>query len=167
MLSNDGNTVADIYTPLQVPYVVVIWSLAGLLGPIFGPVIGCFASPTMGWSWTIWNFSWLRSLILVIMFFFSPETSSFHERAKWMRCLDPRLILKITPEWTRSNSWLELLFSLLVSQSVFLWIYTPASSMASSSCGLSPFRSYLATFMTLALSSKCLCSLEFLYLLIS
>lgn len=84
-LSNGGNTVVDIYTQLQVLYIVVIWSSAGLLGPIFGPVIGGFIIPAVGWRWTIWVFTWLCSLILIVMFFFSPETGGskiLYERAK-------------------------------------------------------------------------------------
>jgi DHA1 family multidrug resistance protein-like MFS transporter len=87
-LANGGNTVADIYTPLEVPYIVVIWSSAGLLGPIFGPIIGGFVAPAEGWRWTIWVFTWLCSAVLILMFFFSPETGGakiLYERAKRLR----------------------------------------------------------------------------------
>jgi DHA1 family multidrug resistance protein-like MFS transporter len=87
-LATGGGTINDIYAPTKVPYLLCIWSSAGIMGPVFGPIIGGYLAPVMGWRWTIWVFTWLCSLVLVIMFFLFPETSSaniLYNRAKRLR----------------------------------------------------------------------------------
>jgi len=87
-LANGGGTVNDIYTPLQVPYLICIWSSAGVCGPVFGPIIGGYVATAKGWRWTIWVFTWLCCLVLTILFFLIPETSAsniLYHRAKRLR----------------------------------------------------------------------------------
>ncbi|KAH7317121.1 major facilitator superfamily domain-containing protein [Stachybotrys elegans] len=89
-LATGGGTITDIYPPAQVPYLLCIWSSAGILGPVLGPIIGGFLAPAMGWRWTIWAFTFLCSLVLIIMFFLFPETSAsniLYNRAKRFRQL--------------------------------------------------------------------------------
>lgn len=87
-LSTGGGTLNDIYPPTQVPYLLVLWSSSGVLGPIFGPVIGGYLAPAMGWRWTIWVFTFLCVAVLFTMFFFLPETSAptiLYNRARRLR----------------------------------------------------------------------------------
>lgn len=87
-LSTGGGTINDIYPPTQVPYPLVLWQSAGVLGPVFGPVIGGYLAPAMGWRWTIWVFTFLCTAVLFTMFFFLPETSAaniLYKRAKRLR----------------------------------------------------------------------------------
>lgn len=87
-LATGGGTINDIYPPIAVPYALCIWSSAGVLGPVFGPLIGGYLASAMGWRWTIWVFTCLCSLVLIIMFFFFPETSAdniLYNRAKRLR----------------------------------------------------------------------------------
>lgn len=87
-LSTGGGTINDIYPPTQVPYFLVIWQSSGVLGPVFGPVIGGYLAPAMGWRWTIWIFTFLCIAVLLTMFFFLPETSAstiLYKRAKRLR----------------------------------------------------------------------------------
>jgi DHA1 family multidrug resistance protein-like MFS transporter len=87
-LATGGGTMTDIYHPLTVPYMLCIWSSAGVLGPVFGPIIGGFLAPAKGWRWTIWVFTFLCSLVLITMFFLLPETSApniLYKRAKRLR----------------------------------------------------------------------------------
>ncbi|KAH8197358.1 hypothetical protein TruAng_008488 [Truncatella angustata] len=63
-------------------------SSAGIMGPVFGPIIGGYLAPAMGWRWTIWAFTLLCIFVLVVMFFFFPETSAsniLYNRAKRLR----------------------------------------------------------------------------------
>ncbi|KAI1200247.1 MFS general substrate transporter [Nemania serpens] len=75
-LATGGGTLNDMYPPTQVPYLLLLWQSAGVLGPIFGPVIGGYLAPAKGWRWTIWVFTILCSFVLVAMFFLLPETSA-------------------------------------------------------------------------------------------
>ena len=87
-LSNGGGTIHDLYTPLTVPYLICLWASAGVCGPVFGPIIGGYVAPAMGWRWTIWVFTWLCCLVLLLLFFLSPETSAaniLYNRAKRLR----------------------------------------------------------------------------------
>lgn len=84
-LATGGGTLTDIYEPAKVPYLLCIWSSAGVCGPVFGPIIGGYLAPAMGWRWTIWAFTCLCALVLIIMFFLLPETSAaniLYNRAK-------------------------------------------------------------------------------------
>ncbi|KAJ4358009.1 uncharacterized protein N0V89_002588 [Didymosphaeria variabile] len=89
-LATGAGTVTDIFALDQILVYVCIWSSFGILGPIFGPIIGGYVAPVKGWSWTIWIFTWLCALVLLVMFFFLPETSGaniLHNRAKRLRRL--------------------------------------------------------------------------------
>lgn len=62
--------------------------VGGVMGPVFGPVIGGYLALAMGWRWTIWLFTILCSFVLIIMFFLFPETSAtniLYNRAKRLR----------------------------------------------------------------------------------
>ncbi|KAK4241660.1 benomyl/methotrexate resistance protein [Achaetomium macrosporum] len=87
-LATGGGTINDIYPPHKVPYFLCLWSAAGIMGPVFGPIIGGYLAPVMGWRWTIWVFTFLCCLVLVTMFFLFPETSAtniLYNRAKRLR----------------------------------------------------------------------------------
>ncbi|CAI6334887.1 unnamed protein product [Periconia digitata] len=87
-LSTGGGVITDMYAPTRVPYFLCIWSAAGVLGPILGPLIGGYLAPSMGWRWTIWVVTFLCGFVFVVMFFFFPETSAaniLYERAKRLR----------------------------------------------------------------------------------
>ncbi|KAJ6515577.1 major facilitator superfamily domain-containing protein [Mycena sanguinolenta] len=75
-LSTVGGVITDMYSPMQVPFLLCIWASAGVMGPVFGPIIGGFLAPSKGWRWTIWVFTWACSAVLISMFFFVPETSA-------------------------------------------------------------------------------------------
>ncbi|KAI2626549.1 benomyl/methotrexate resistance protein [Hypoxylon sp. NC1633] len=44
--------------------------------PVFGPIIGGFATPALRWRWTIWISTCLCALVLVSLFVLLPETSA-------------------------------------------------------------------------------------------
>jgi DHA1 family multidrug resistance protein-like MFS transporter len=87
-LATGGGTIMDIFDPARVAYAICIWGSFGICGPVFGPIIGGFMAPTKGWRWTIWVITWLCSLVLILLFFLLPETSSaniLYRRAKRLR----------------------------------------------------------------------------------
>ncbi|KAH8198336.1 hypothetical protein TruAng_007491 [Truncatella angustata] len=87
-LATGGGTINDIYPGPTVPYLLCLWSSAGIMGPVFGPIIGGYLAPSMGWRWTIWVFTFLCTLVLIVMFFLFPETSAaniLYKRAKRLR----------------------------------------------------------------------------------
>ncbi|KAF3059852.1 Caffeine resistance protein 5 [Daldinia childiae] len=95
-LATGGATIIDMYDPGSAGYGICILSSFGVLGPVFGPVIGGFAAPAEGWRWTIWIFTWLCALVVILLFFLLPETSAaniLYRRAKRLRSItgDSRL----------------------------------------------------------------------------
>jgi DHA1 family multidrug resistance protein-like MFS transporter len=89
-LATGAGTVTDMFAIDQILVYVCIWSSFGVLGPIFGPIIGGYVAPVKGWTWTIWIFTWLCTLVLASMFFLLPETSGsniLHARATRLRRL--------------------------------------------------------------------------------
>lgn len=88
VLATGGATIIDIHQPAEAPYWISIFGACGILGPVFGPLIGGFAAQAKGWRWTIWELTWLCVAVLVILFLLMPETSSsniLYRRAKRMR----------------------------------------------------------------------------------
>ncbi|XDG01450.1 hypothetical protein ABKA04_001065 [Annulohypoxylon sp. FPYF3050] len=87
-LATGGATIIDMYDPARAGYGICILSSFGVLGPVFGPIIGGFAAPVEGWRWTIWIFTWLCALVAILLFFLLPETSAaniLYRRAKRLR----------------------------------------------------------------------------------
>ncbi|KAI0851712.1 benomyl/methotrexate resistance protein [Daldinia vernicosa] len=87
-LATGGATIIDMYDPASAGYGICILSSFGVLGPVFGPIIGGFAAPAEGWRWTIWIFTWLCALVVVLLFFLLPETSAaniLYRRARRLR----------------------------------------------------------------------------------
>jgi DHA1 family multidrug resistance protein-like MFS transporter len=87
-LATGGATIGDMYEPAHAVYGICIWASFGVCGPVFGPILGGFAVPVKGWRWSIWVFTWLCTAVLVLLFFFLPETSAaniLYKRANRLR----------------------------------------------------------------------------------
>ncbi|KAI2620156.1 MFS general substrate transporter [Hypomontagnella submonticulosa] len=73
-LSVAGGTVSDIFKRHEIQAPMVIISLSPFIGPSLGPLLGGFINYYTNWRWTyyamiIWAFA-----LLVMIFFFAPET---------------------------------------------------------------------------------------------
>ncbi|KAJ5691639.1 MFS general substrate transporter [Penicillium malachiteum] len=126
-LATGGGTITDIYEPTKVPYLLCIWSSAGVCGPVFGPIIGGFVAPAKGWRWTIWCFTWLCSAVLIMMFFLLPETSSaniLYNRAKRLRKATRNDRLKSQADTDTENYTMKDHFTLL-SRAFTLTFFEP------------------------------------------
>lgn len=75
VLATGGATILDMYPPAEVAYWIGIFGACGILGPVFGPLVGGFAAQAEGWRWTIWELAWLCTIVLVVLFFLMPETN--------------------------------------------------------------------------------------------
>lgn len=87
-LATGGATIADMYSPFLVPYAICIWASTGILGPVFGPILGAYMAQAKGWRWTIWLITWMNLFMVVSLFFLLPETSGaniLYKRAKRLR----------------------------------------------------------------------------------
>jgi DHA1 family multidrug resistance protein-like MFS transporter len=88
VLATGGATIIDMYPPADIPYWISIFGACGILGPVFGPLIGGFAAQAKGWRWTIWELAWLCVVILILLFLLMPETNPsniLHRRAQRMK----------------------------------------------------------------------------------
>ncbi|KPI40869.1 Caffeine resistance protein 5 [Cyphellophora attinorum] len=75
-LATGGASIADMYTPAKRTYGIAVWGIGAVLGPVMGPLVGGFAAEAKGWTWTIWELTWLSGFALVVLIFLMPETSS-------------------------------------------------------------------------------------------
>ena len=75
-LATGGASVADIWAPEERAIMTGLWGVAGMCGPVLGPLLGGFAAQAKGWSWTLWILLWMSGSSLVFLAFFLPETSS-------------------------------------------------------------------------------------------
>ena len=75
-LATGGASLSDVWAPEYRAVVVGLWSVAGVSGPVLGPLIGGFATQAKGWTWTIWILLWMGGATLVFLSFFLPESSA-------------------------------------------------------------------------------------------
>ncbi|KAK0466762.1 major facilitator superfamily domain-containing protein [Desarmillaria tabescens] len=73
-LATGGASMADIYPKHQFPYVLGIWALGSVAGPITGPVIGGFAAQANGWRWPQYELIWIAGFALIFLLLLLPET---------------------------------------------------------------------------------------------
>ncbi|KIK66812.1 hypothetical protein GYMLUDRAFT_192782 [Collybiopsis luxurians FD-317 M1] len=73
-LATGGASMGDIYHTRQLAYVVGIWAIGAVGGPIVGPVIGGFAAQANGWRWPQYELIWLSSFSFIFLVFLLPET---------------------------------------------------------------------------------------------
>ena len=96
-LANGGASMQDMYSLLNLPYVLTLWVSAAYSGPALGPLLSGFAVMAKGWRWSLWEILWIAGPVWVVMFCLAPETSTPNillRRAQRLRALtgDPRIL---------------------------------------------------------------------------
>ncbi|KAH6622282.1 major facilitator superfamily domain-containing protein [Boeremia exigua] len=100
-LATGGATLQDMYSLLQLPYVLSLWAFAATCGPALGPIISGFSVTAKNWHWSQWEMLWLNGPLFLALFFFLPETSSANillRRAQRLRLLTGNSNLKSQSE---------------------------------------------------------------------
>ncbi|KAK5954488.1 hypothetical protein OHC33_004210 [Knufia fluminis] len=75
-LATGGASITDVYSLLQMPYLLTGWAGAATAGPALGPMISGFSVPVEGWHWSMWEILWLGGPIFISLMICLPETSS-------------------------------------------------------------------------------------------
>ncbi|KAJ6485534.1 major facilitator superfamily domain-containing protein [Mycena sanguinolenta] len=89
-LATGGASMTDIFPTEQHPYVIGVWALGAVAGPITGPVIGGFAAQAETWRWPILELLWISGFSLAFLCLLLPETHGptiLLRRAKRLRAL--------------------------------------------------------------------------------
>ncbi|EEB91287.1 hypothetical protein MPER_10380, partial [Moniliophthora perniciosa FA553] len=73
-LATGGASMADIYEGHTLSYMIGIWALGAVAGPILGPVIGGFAAQAKNWRWPIYELMWISAFAILFLSFLFPET---------------------------------------------------------------------------------------------
>ncbi|KAK7036777.1 hypothetical protein VNI00_011443 [Paramarasmius palmivorus] len=73
-LATGGASMADIYSGNRLSYMIGIWSLGAVAGPILGPVIGGFAAQAKDWRWPTYELMWISAFAIVFLSLLLPET---------------------------------------------------------------------------------------------
>ncbi|KAJ6531380.1 major facilitator superfamily domain-containing protein [Mycena vulgaris] len=117
-LATGGASMADIFPQNQFAYVLGIWALGAVAGPITGPVIGGFAAQAKGWRWPMMELLWITSFAVVFLSFFLPETyepTILLRRAQRLRKLTGNPELRTATERNEeSQSAREIVYESLV-----------------------------------------------------
>lgn len=75
-LSTGAASIADYITPDMQPYIIATWSIAGVCGPVLGPVAGGYAAQEKSWRWPLGMLMGLAFICFFVLFFFFGETSA-------------------------------------------------------------------------------------------
>lgn len=73
-LATGGASVADIYTPSELPYTIALWAISAVCGPVIGPVIGSVAAQAHNWRWPMYELILISGVALVLLTLVFPET---------------------------------------------------------------------------------------------
>lgn len=73
-LATGGASMADLYPKHQHAYVIGVWALGAVAGPITGPVIGGFAAQANGWRWPQYELLWISVFGFIFLSLVLPET---------------------------------------------------------------------------------------------
>lgn len=74
-LATGGASITDIYSLMEMPYLLTGWAGFATAGPSLGPLLAGFSVPVKGWHWTMWEVLWLGAPIFVSLMICLPETS--------------------------------------------------------------------------------------------
>ncbi|KAJ7231720.1 putative caffeine resistance protein [Mycena haematopus] len=100
-LATGGASMSDIFPTSQHPYVIGVWALGGVAGPITGPVIGGFAAQAETWRWPILELLWISGFSLAFLGLLLPETHGptiLLRRAERLRALTGNVQLRTATE---------------------------------------------------------------------
>ncbi|KAJ6465173.1 major facilitator superfamily domain-containing protein [Mycena vitilis] len=100
-LATGGASMGDIYPDTQFAYVLGVWALGAVFGPITGPVIGGFAAQAESWRWPMLELLWISGFSLIFLSLLLPETNGptiLIRRAQRLRALTGNPELKTATE---------------------------------------------------------------------
>jgi DHA1 family multidrug resistance protein-like MFS transporter len=89
-LATGGASIGDIFPQSDIPYVIGLWAMAAVCGPVLGPIVGGFAANAEGWQWSIWELAWISGFSAIFLALLLPETlggTILLKRAKRLRKL--------------------------------------------------------------------------------
>ncbi|KAH7120686.1 major facilitator superfamily domain-containing protein [Dactylonectria macrodidyma] len=75
-LASGGASMGDLYSPMYLPFGMIVWVASAYCGPALGPLLSGFAVPVKGWRWSLYESIWASSPVFLLMLFFLPETST-------------------------------------------------------------------------------------------
>ncbi|KAI9434586.1 MFS polyamine transporter [Lactarius indigo] len=90
-LTNGIGVIADIWDPMNRGIAMMVFTVAALLGPTTGPVVGSFTSSALGWRWVFLVIVIVAGLCILLSFFV-PETYApvlLARKARRLRAADP------------------------------------------------------------------------------
>ena len=74
VLTTGGTSMIDMWSPWVSDYMIAIWATFSVAAPILRLVVGGFVFLAEDWMWIMWELMWVSGFILVLLFFFLPET---------------------------------------------------------------------------------------------
>lgn len=133
VLSTGAATLADMYTPIQLPVILSIWVLPAFCAPAVGPVFGNFAAQANGWRWTMLELLWIIGFITILLIFVLPETSHANillRRAKRLRKLTGNRNLRSQSEVHAAHLSAGQVFTSAIIKPVEITLLDPSIAFA-------------------------------------
>jgi MFS transporter, DHA1 family, multidrug resistance protein len=87
-LATAAASLADVWTPPQMPFAIAIWSVVASGSPAVGPTLSAYAIEALDWHWHSWILLMLAGPVVALMICTMPETSPetiLYYRAKRLR----------------------------------------------------------------------------------
>lgn len=109
-LATGAATIADMYDQKTLPYLIGLWAMGAVCGPVFAPTIGSYAAMANGWRWPMWEMVWVSGFSLPFLFIAFPETLAANilkRRASRLRKLTGKTKAEISSQGERDQAGLS------------------------------------------------------------
>ncbi|KAK5166745.1 hypothetical protein LTR04_000489 [Oleoguttula sp. CCFEE 6159] len=73
-LATGGASLQDMYSLIELLYVLSLRALSATCGPALGPIISGFSVSAKKWRWSLWEMLWLAGPVWIILVLLLPET---------------------------------------------------------------------------------------------
>lgn len=128
--STGAGSIADLFFLHERGFYNGIYIFVGQSGPFVAPMCTGVLIQAMGWRWSLWLMAILSGAILVLMFFFLPETL-------YIRHLEEELMATETVLRTRKRLFAQLSFGRISTRPInFLDFFRPMYMLKYPSIGL-------------------------------